>query len=78
MKNILVLGPGCARCNMLHRNVESAVKELGIECEIFMVSDPAAIAGFGIMSTPALIIDGELKVAGKLPAIDRLKKILTE
>jgi small redox-active disulfide protein 2 len=78
MKNILVLGSGCSRCNMLHRNVESAVKELGIECEIFMVSDPAAIAGFGIMSTPALIIDGELKVAGKLPAIDRLKKILTE
>jgi len=78
MKNILVLGPGCARCNTLHKNVESAAKELGLECEIFMVSDPAAIAGFGIMNTPALIIDGELKVAGKLPTIDKLKEMLSK
>jgi len=78
MKNILVIGAGCTRCNMLHEIVESAAKELGIECEIRMVSDPAAIAGFGIMSTPALIIDGELKLAGKLPTIDKLKEMLSK
>lgn len=76
LKEILVLGPGCYRCQKLHESVEAAVKELGIECEIFKVTDPAAIAGFGVMQTPALIIDGELKTVGKMLTTEQVKSIL--
>jgi small redox-active disulfide protein 2 len=76
MKEILILGPGCYRCRTLHENVEAAVKELGIECRVYKVTDPAAIAGFGVMSTPALIIDGELKTAGKMLSMEQVKEIL--
>lgn len=76
MKEILILGSGCYRCQKLHENVEAAVKDLGIECEIFKVSDPAAIAGFGVMYTPALLIDGEIKAVGKLLSVQQIKDIL--
>lgn len=66
MKEILILGPGCYRCNKLDEDVRSVVDEMGLECEVFKVSDPAAIAGFGVMQTPALIVDGNLKAAGKM------------
>jgi small redox-active disulfide protein 2 len=78
MKEILVLGPGCYRCQKLHESVETAVKELNLECQIFKVTDPAAIAGFGIMQTPALIIDGEMKAMGKMLSVDQVKKLLSE
>jgi len=76
MKEILVIGPGCYRCQKLYENVEAAVKELGIECEIYKVSDPAAIAGFGIMMTPALVVDGNTEAMGKLLSVSEVKKIL--
>jgi len=78
MKEIMILGTGCYRCKKLHENVETAVKELGAECEIFKVSDPAAIAGFGVMQTPALIIDGELKASGKVLTPKQIKTLIGE
>jgi small redox-active disulfide protein 2 len=78
MKEILILGPGCYRCRTLHENVEAAVKELGIECDVFKVTDPSAIAGFGVMQTPALIIDGALKTAGKMLTKEQVKILLSE
>jgi small redox-active disulfide protein 2 len=76
MKELLVLGPGCARCEMLADRVKEAAEQLGIEHEITKFTDPNAIAGFGVMTTPALIIDGELKFSGKVPSVEELKKML--
>lgn len=76
MKEILVLGPGCYRCQKLHESVQQAVRELGIECEIYKISDPAAIAGFGVMITPALIVDGKVEALGKMLSVEQVKKIL--
>ena len=78
MKEILILGAGCFKCNKLHENVEAAIEETGVECQLTKVSDPAAIAWFGVMTTPALIINGELKAAGKTLSIDQIKEFLTE
>ncbi|MCX6645320.1 MAG: thioredoxin family protein [bacterium] len=78
MKEILILGPGCYRCQKLYDDVQAAVKEIDIECEVIKVTDIAAIAGFGVMQTPALIIDGELKAAGKLLSKDKIKELLGE
>ena len=78
MKEILVLGPGCHRCVKLHENVEAAAKELGIECEIYKVTDPSAIAGFGVMQTPALIVDGDVKAAGNILTVPQIVEILSD
>ncbi|MFH1676019.1 MAG: thioredoxin family protein [bacterium] len=78
MKEILILGPGCHRCLKLYDDVKSVVDELKLDCEIFKVTDINAIAGFGVMQTPALIIDGELKAAGKLLSKVQIIKLLSE
>ncbi len=78
MKKILILGSGCYRCNRLHQHVLAAVEESGVECEVFKVSDPGAIAGFGVMTTPALIVDGELKSSGKLLTTEEIRKMLSD
>ena len=77
-KQILVLGIGCYRCQKLEGDVRAVAKEMNLECEIMKVSDPGAIAGFGVMQTPALIIDGELKSAGKLLSKEKIKEMLGE
>lgn len=76
MKTIRVLGTGCPKCKKLAENAESAAKEMGIEYEMVKVTDINAIMGFGVMVTPALIIDDDLKVAGKLPSVEEVKKML--
>jgi small redox-active disulfide protein 2 len=76
MKEILVLGPGCYRCVKLYDEVMAAVKESNVECEVSKVTDIAAIAGFGVMQTPALVIDGQLKASGKLLTKDQIKKLI--
>ena len=76
MKNLLVLGTGCPKCKKLHENVEQAAKEMGIEHEIHKVTDINAITGFGVMTTPALVVDDEVKVAGRVPTVDELKIII--
>jgi small redox-active disulfide protein 2 len=63
---IQILGSGCAKCKTLEANAREAVKDLGIEAEIEKVSDFEAIANMGVMTTPALVIDGEVKSVGRV------------
>lgn len=76
MKLVQVLGPGCAKCQNLLKNTEEAVKQLGIEAEIEKVSDVNMITSFGVMMTPALVIDGELKLQGKVASVEEIKRLL--
>jgi small redox-active disulfide protein 2 len=76
MKLLQVLGPGCAKCNMLKENAQNAVQELGIEASVEKIEDINVIAGFGIMMTPALAVDGEVKAVGKVLSTEEIKSIL--
>ena len=73
---IQVLGTGCAKCARLMDNAETAAQAAGVFYELEKVTDIRAIMGFGVMSTPALVIDGVVKVAGKVPPPDEIKKWL--
>ena len=70
---IEVLGMGCTNCNKLYQNVVEAVKLSGKEIEVAKVEDIKKIMGYGILSTPALVIDGVVKVAGKVPKVEEIK-----
>jgi small redox-active disulfide protein 2 len=76
MKKIRILGTGCPKCKKLAENAESAAKELGIDYEIEKVTKINDIMKFGVMMTPALAVDGQVKVAGKVPSTDEIKKML--
>lgn len=75
---IQVLGPGCAKCTKLMATAEAAAKELGLACEIEKVSDLNQIMAFGVMMTPGLVVDGEVKSVGKVPSLDEIKNMLQE
>jgi len=64
---IEILGTGCPKCKKLHELSEEAVKELGVSAEIIKVTDINKIIDYGVMVTPALVVDGDVKVAGKIP-----------
>ena len=74
---IQVLGTGCPKCKALTENVEKAIKQTGVDAEIEKVTDIAGIMSFGVMITPALVIDGEVKATGKLLSPDEIAKFLT-
>lgn len=76
MKTLQVLGPGCMKCKKLAENAEAAAKGLGIEYDLVKVADLNTIMGFGVMMTPALVVDGQVKVVGKVPSVEELKKLL--
>ena len=76
MKLIQVLGTGCAKCAKLKENAEKAVEELGIEATIEKIEDINVITGFGVMMTPALAIDGEVKAVGKVLSAEDIQKLL--
>ena len=77
MKLIQVLGPGCAKCAKLKENAEAAVRESGVEATVEKITDINVITGFGVMMTPALAIDGEVKVAGNVLGEAELTTLLT-
>ena len=77
MKKITVLGPGCPRCNKMAQLTEDTAKALGIEYEFEKITDITQIAQYGVMATPVLMIDGQIKIAGKVPTYEELKKILS-
>ena len=77
MKKIQVLGPGCAKCQELARLTKEAVDALGIECEVEKVTDIQKILQFGVMMTPALVVDGQVKASGKVPSVDAIKEMLS-
>ena len=75
--NIKVLGTGCPKCNSLEKLTRKAVKESGIDADIEKVEDIMKIMEYGIMKTPALVINGEVKISGRLPSEKELKEFLT-
>jgi len=76
MKILQVLGTGCPKCKKMAENAQAAIKEAGIEGEVVKVTDINEIMKFGVMITPALVVDGQVKVVGKVPSPDEIKKML--
>ncbi len=76
MKKIQILGTGCPRCKKLAENAEAAAKAAGIEYELEKVTDMDMIVQMGVMMTPALAVDGEIKVSGRVPDVEAVKKML--
>jgi len=76
MKKIQILGTGCAKCKKLAEGAEKAAKDLNIDYTLEKVTDLNRIMDFGVMVTPALVVDGELKTEGKVPSVGELKSIL--
>lgn len=77
MKKIQILGTGCPKCKKLAENAEAAAKELGIEYEIEKVTDINEIMKFGVMMTPGLAVDGEVKAVGKVAEVSDIKEMLS-
>ncbi|NPE29063.1 thioredoxin family protein [Methanococcoides sp. SA1] len=75
---IEILGSGCAKCNKLKELVEKVVNENGIDAEITKVEDINKILEYGVMITPGLVIDGDVKIAGKIPSEDKVREWLTQ
>lgn len=76
MKKIEILGTGCSKCEKLAEMAEQAAKELGIEYELVKVKQLKDIMNYGVMITPALVVNGEVKVSGKIPDISQIKEFL--
>ena len=76
MKKLQILGTGCPKCKKLAENTEAAAKSLGIEYDMIKVTDLNEIMKFGVMMTPALVVDGQVKVVGKAPSPDEIKKMM--
>jgi small redox-active disulfide protein 2 len=77
MKLLQILGTGCPKCRKLAETTEEAAKSLGLEYRMEKVTDIQAIMGFGVMTTPALAVDGVVKVSGKVPSTEEMKNILS-
>jgi small redox-active disulfide protein 2 len=77
MKKLQVLGTGCPKCKKLAETAEEAAKSLGLEYRMEKVTDIRDIMGFGVMMTPALAVDGVVKVSGKVPSTEEIRKILS-
>jgi small redox-active disulfide protein 2 len=75
---LLVIGTGCAKCKTLAQFAEQAVKELGMSAEIEKVTDLKQIMALGVMMTPALAVNGTIKVVGKVPSVAEIKTILQQ
>lgn len=76
MKKIQILGTGCPKCKKLADIVDEVAKTMDIEYELIKVTDINEILRFGVMMTPALVVDGEVKVYGKVPRPDEIKKMI--
>jgi len=76
MKKLQILGTGCPKCKALTEITEAAAKELGIEYELEKVTDINEIMKFGVMVTPALAVDGQVKTVGKVPTKEEIKTML--
>jgi small redox-active disulfide protein 2 len=74
---IQILGPGCAKCKMLTKRTEEAVALLGLDATVEKVTDVKEIMTFGLVMTPALAIDGQVKIAGHIPRVAEIQTVLT-
>jgi small redox-active disulfide protein 2 len=75
--DIKVLGPGCANCARLEANTRDALADLGLSASIEKVTDFPSIAGYGVMSTPGLVVDGSVVAAGRVPSVADIKRLLS-
>lgn len=75
---IIVAGPGCPRCITTENNVKKACEELGIEAEIIHLYDIKEFSKLGVIFTPAVVVNGEIVVSGKVPTVEELKEILSK
>ena len=76
MTLVQILGTGCPKCEKLKKNAEQAIQELGVAAQVEKVTDILKITGFGVMATPALAVDGQVKVTGRVPSADEIKAFL--
>ncbi|TWT83301.1 hypothetical protein CA13_47660 [Planctomycetes bacterium CA13] len=76
MTTIHVLGTGCKKCATLRENVETALKQTGMDAEVKKVEDINEIVKFGVMTTPALVVDGEVKFLGKVASPDEIAAVI--
>ncbi len=76
--NILILGPGCSRCKTLAQLTGQALAEMGVTAEINKITDMRQITALGVMMTPALAVNGTIKLAGRVPSIAEIKTILQQ
>jgi small redox-active disulfide protein 2 len=76
MTKLLILGTGCAKCTRLYESAEQAATELGLACQIEKVTDLKHIMSLGVMTTPALVVNGQVKVSGKVPSVAEIKTML--
>ena len=74
---IQVLGTGCPKCNKTYENVRQAVAEAGIEADVEKVEDLKSIMEFNVMMTPAVAIEGDVKVSGRVPSVDEIKELIS-
>ena len=77
MKLVQILGTGCPKCVKLVEHAEEAARQAGVEATIEKITDITRITDFGVMMTPALAIDGQVKVVGKVPSTDEIKQLLS-
>lgn len=75
---VKVLGPGCRNCVKLERLTLQAIEDLGLDATVEKVTDYPTIAGYGVMSTPALVVDEALVVSGRVPTADEVRGLLAE
>lgn len=73
---VQVLGTGCRKCVALREHVDAAIQQAGIQADVQKVEDINEIVKFGVMSTPALAVDGEVKIVGKVATVDEIVKVL--
>jgi len=76
MTKIQILGSGCAKCRQLTAIAEQAAQDLGLQYELEKVTDVNRYAEFGVMFTPAMVVDGVVKLSGKVPSLDEAKRLL--
>lgn len=76
MKTIKVLGPGCPKCKTTFNNVETAVKQLGIEAEVIKIEDIEEMMKYNILTTPVLMIDDVIKIKGRIAQVEEIKEFL--
>ena len=73
---IEILGTGCPKCHKTRENVAAALYEMGKEAEVVEVKDLKSIADYGVMLTPALVVDGDVKIVGKVPSVEDIKSLI--
>lgn len=78
MRLLQILGVGCPKCQKLAINAEAAAKAAGVEYLLEKITDIQKITAFGVMTTPALLIDGEVKVVGRVPTVEELRDMIAE